>query len=58
MRSRITPLVEIGLGGRFWMREWKRMLRDYEAPILDQSTDEHLQTFMTKRKEAMPDIWY
>lgn len=38
--------------------KWKRMLRDYEAPTLDPSIDEHLQTFMAKRKEAMSDIWH
>ena len=38
--------------------KWKRMLADYEAPPLDPAVDESLRAFMTKRKEAMPDIWY
>ena len=34
---------------------WKKMLRDYEAPALDQGIDEALQAFMAKRKEVLPD---
>ena len=34
---------------------WKRMLREYEAPPLDQGIDEALTEFMTKRKASMPD---
>ncbi|CAN5314039.1 trimethylamine methyltransferase family protein [soil metagenome] len=34
---------------------WKRMLRDYEAPALDQGIDEALQAYMAKRKEVLPD---
>ena len=34
---------------------WKRQLREYEAPSLDQGIDEALQGFMAKRKETLPD---
>jgi trimethylamine---corrinoid protein Co-methyltransferase len=34
---------------------WKKLLRDYEAPALDQGIDEALQAFMAKRKEVLPD---
>jgi trimethylamine--corrinoid protein Co-methyltransferase len=34
---------------------WKQMLRDYQAPPLDESIDEQLQAFMAKRKEVLPD---
>jgi trimethylamine--corrinoid protein Co-methyltransferase len=34
---------------------WKRMLRDYEAPPLDEGIDEALQEFIAKRKASMPD---
>jgi trimethylamine--corrinoid protein Co-methyltransferase len=35
--------------------QWKRMLREYEAPVLDPALDEALQAFMAKRKEKLPD---
>jgi trimethylamine--corrinoid protein Co-methyltransferase len=35
--------------------KWKQMLRDYEAPPLDQGIDEQLQAFMAKRKDVLPD---
>jgi trimethylamine--corrinoid protein Co-methyltransferase len=35
--------------------QWKKMLREYEAPALDPSLDEALQAFMAKRKEVLPD---
>jgi trimethylamine---corrinoid protein Co-methyltransferase len=35
--------------------QWKKLLRDYEAPPLDQAIDEQLQAFMAKRKEVLPD---
>ena len=38
--------------------KWKQMLESYEAPPLDPGIDEHLEAFMAKRKEAMPDIWH
>jgi trimethylamine--corrinoid protein Co-methyltransferase len=34
---------------------WKRMLRDYEAPPLDEGIDEALGEFIAKRKASMPD---
>jgi trimethylamine--corrinoid protein Co-methyltransferase len=35
--------------------QWKKMLREYEAPPLDSGIDEALQAFMAKRKEVLPD---
>ena len=35
--------------------QWKKLLRDYEAPPLDQGLDEQLLAFMAKRKEVLPD---
>jgi trimethylamine--corrinoid protein Co-methyltransferase len=32
----------------------KKMLRDYEAPPLDQAIDEELQAYIAKRKEEIP----
>ena len=34
---------------------WKQMLRDYQAPPLDQGIDDQLVEFMAKRKEVLPD---
>ena len=34
---------------------WKQMLRDYEAPPLDQGIDDQLVEFMARRKEVLPD---
>jgi trimethylamine--corrinoid protein Co-methyltransferase len=34
---------------------WKRMLREYEAPPLDDATDEALLEFIVRRKAAFPD---
>jgi trimethylamine--corrinoid protein Co-methyltransferase len=34
---------------------WKRMLREYEAPPIDDATDEALLEFIVKRKASMPD---
>ncbi len=34
---------------------WKRMLAEYEAPLLDPGIDEALQEFITKRKASFPD---
>jgi trimethylamine--corrinoid protein Co-methyltransferase len=36
-------------------RIWKRMLREYEAPPLDEATDEALLDFIARRKASMPD---
>lgn len=38
--------------------QWKKMLREYEAPPIDQATDEALLDFIARRKSAMPDMWY
>lgn len=37
---------------------WKALLRDYEAPPLDQGIDEALLDFMARKKSGMPDMWY
>ncbi len=37
---------------------WKKALADYEAPPLDEATDEALQDFMARRKAAVDDAWY
>jgi trimethylamine--corrinoid protein Co-methyltransferase len=34
---------------------WKRQLREYEAPPLDQALDEALQAFIARRKAVLPD---
>jgi trimethylamine--corrinoid protein Co-methyltransferase len=34
---------------------WKRMLREYEAPTLNEGIDEALGEFIAKRKASMPD---
>jgi trimethylamine--corrinoid protein Co-methyltransferase len=35
--------------------QWKKLLKEYEAPALDPAIDEALQAFMAKRKEVLPD---
>jgi trimethylamine--corrinoid protein Co-methyltransferase len=35
--------------------QWKKMLREYEAPALDPGLDEQLLAYMAKRKETLPD---
>ncbi|MCX2721563.1 trimethylamine methyltransferase family protein [Roseibium salinum] len=37
---------------------WKKMLAEYEAPPLEEATDEALQDFVNGRKGAMADAWY
>jgi trimethylamine--corrinoid protein Co-methyltransferase len=37
---------------------WKQLLRDYEQPALDPAIDEALEDFITRRKNAMPDLSY
>jgi trimethylamine--corrinoid protein Co-methyltransferase len=34
---------------------WKRLLREYEAPPIDEGVDEALMEFIIRRKAAMPD---
>ena len=36
-------------------RIWKRMLREYEAPPIDDAVDEALLEFVVRRKASMPD---
>jgi len=35
--------------------KWKQMLRDYQAPALDEGIDQQLGEFMEKRKAVLPD---
>lgn len=37
---------------------WKKLLREYEAPALDQAKDEELLDFIGRRKSAVQDMWY
>ncbi|WP_124086115.1 trimethylamine methyltransferase family protein [Pseudogemmobacter humi] len=37
---------------------WKKLLAEYEAPPLDQATDEALLDFIARRKGEVPDMWY
>jgi trimethylamine--corrinoid protein Co-methyltransferase len=37
---------------------WKAMLKEYEAPPLDSSTDEAILAFIDERKASMPDMNY
>ena len=39
-------------------QRWKSMLQTYEPPPIDPAIEEALQTFVAKRKEALPDAWY
>lgn len=39
-------------------RQWKKALADYQAPHLDEATDEALRAFINQRKSSMPDQWY
>jgi trimethylamine--corrinoid protein Co-methyltransferase len=36
---------------------WKRMLADYEAPPMDQATDEALLEYIIRKKASMPDAF-
>ncbi|MBU2533070.1 MAG: trimethylamine methyltransferase family protein, partial [Alphaproteobacteria bacterium] len=38
--------------------KWKKLLSQYEAPVLDQGTEEALRAFIDRRKAAMPDAAY
>ncbi len=37
---------------------WKATLAAYEAPPMDEATDEALKDFIARRKASMPDAWY
>ena len=37
---------------------WNQLLKDFEAPPLDESKDEALKEYVEKRKNEIPDAWY
>ena len=37
---------------------WKRILRDYNAPELDDGIDDALRDYIARKKAALPDMWY
>jgi trimethylamine--corrinoid protein Co-methyltransferase len=37
---------------------WKKMLAEYEPPLLDPGIDEALQDFMRRKRESMADAWH
>ena len=37
---------------------WKKLLEEYQAPLIDPATDEELQAYMQKCKQSRPDMWY
>ena len=37
---------------------WNDLLNSYEAPPIDEATDEALKDFVAKRKSELPDAWY
>jgi len=39
-------------------QKWKKTLADYQAPPLNEATDEALQDFIAKKKASMDDAWY
>ncbi len=39
-------------------KRWKETLENYEAPPMDEGTDEALKEFIAKKKASMPDAWY
>lgn len=39
-------------------RQWKEDLMRYEAPPLDEATDESLRDFMDRKKATLPDLWH
>lgn len=39
-------------------RRWKKALAEFEAPPLDEGTDEELKDFIARRKSDMADAWY
>ncbi len=38
--------------------QWKKTLAEYEAPAMDEGTDEALQDFIARRKASVSDMWY
>ena len=39
-------------------RKWKRVLDEYQAPVLDEAVDEQLRDFMERKKTAVSDAWH
>jgi trimethylamine--corrinoid protein Co-methyltransferase len=39
-------------------KKWQKMLRDYEAPPIDEGIDEALRDYVARKKATMPDMWY
>lgn len=39
-------------------RRWKEILNTYEAPPMDEATDEALRDYIAIKKASMPDGWY
>lgn len=39
-------------------RRWKETLAQYEAPAMDEATDEALKDFIARKKASMEDAWY
>jgi len=39
-------------------RIWKKTLQAYQAPAMDESTDDALKDFIARRKASMADAWY
>ena len=37
---------------------WNQLLKDYQAPHMDEAKDEELKEFIGKRKSELPDAWY
>ena len=37
---------------------WNQILKDYQAPALDEAKDEELLAYIAKRKAEIPDAWY
>ncbi len=39
-------------------KRWKKLLADYQAPVLDSGVDEALKAYVASKKAAVPDAWY
>lgn len=39
-------------------QRWKSVLASYQAPPMDEATDEALLDFMNRKKSSMKDVWY
>lgn len=37
---------------------WTQMLKDYQAPPIEEAKREELEAFVAKRKASLPDAWY